>query len=437
MTWPVPRTRRGWAVWALAAVAVAVTVVLGIFTASTGEPWRWGRAVGAGVPMAMEGLSSSSTQVARGAYLARVGNCMGCHTVQGSAPYAGGRSIETPFGQVRAPNLTPDDATGLGRWSADEFWTALHEGRSRDGRLLYPAFPYTSYTSMVREDADALWAYLRTVEPVHQPNLPHALKYPYSTQWALAGWRALFFRPGEWRPDLARPPEWNRGAYLVQSLGHCAACHTPRNALGGSKSRAAWAGGMLDGQGWYAPALNDPAQAGLQDWPVEDIVALLRVGTTPRAAVSGPMAEVVVRSTQYLDDADARAVAVYLQSLPLQRAEPEQAAPAVQTTLQRGQGLYTRHCAQCHGDGGEGVAGAMPPLAGNRAVVLQPPVNVIRTILHGGYLPATAGNPRPHGMPPFLHVLSDEEIADVATFIRNAWGNTAPSVGTIDVYRAR
>lgn len=433
MTRLVPRTRRGWRVLSMA----LVSVVVGAFIAFA---WQFGalsRAPRLDVPAAAGGPSSSAAQVARGAYLARVGNCMGCHTVQGGAPYAGGRGIATPFGLVRASNLTPDDATGLGLWSADDFWTALHEGRSRDGRLLYPAFPYTSYTSMAREDSDALWAYLRTVAPVHQSNLPHALRYPYSTQWALAGWRSLFFRPGEWRPDAAGPPEWNRGAYLVQTLGHCAACHTPRNALGGSKDRSAWMGGMLEGEGWYAPALSDPAQAGLQEWAVEDIVTLLRVGVTGKAAVSGPMAEVVMRSTQYLDDADARAVAVYLQSLPLHHPGREPAAAPGAQTLQRGQALYARHCAQCHGDGGEGVAGALPALAGNRAVVLQSPVNVIRTILHGGYLPATAGNPRPHGMPPFLHVLSDEEIADVATFVRNAWGNAAPTVGTIDVYRAR
>ncbi|MCM2345448.1 MAG: cytochrome c [Acidovorax soli] len=412
-----------------------------------------------------ETLQSTPERVARGAYLARAGNCMACHTVQGGAPYAGGRGIDTPFGVIHTSNLTPDKATGIGHWSAAEFWRALHNGRSKDGRLLYPAFPYTSYTQVTREDSDAIYAYLQSLPAVEQANRPHALRFPYNTQAALGVWRALFFTAGPpqgkkaatsggsdprsggaWGPSLVpgAPPhestqsaEYNRGAYLVNGLGHCAACHTPRNALGASSQAQAFSGGLIPVQNWYAPALNAAAEAGVAQWPVEDVVALLKTGVAPQGSVTGPMAEVVFRSTQYLSDADAQAIAVYLRALPQQAPTAAAVARPSAATLARGGKVYEQHCAQCHGDRGEGQPGAFPALAGNRAVVLQDPTNLVRVVLQGGYLPATAGNPRPHGMPPFMQVLGDEDVAAVSTFVRNAWGNQAGAVGTIGVYRAR
>lgn len=375
--------------------------------------------------------------VARGAYLARVGNCAGCHTAQGGAAYAGGRGIATPFGTVYAGNLTPDATTGIGAWSSAEFWRALHHGRSRDGRLLYPAFPYTSYTQVSREDSDALYTYLRSLPPVQQSNPAHALRFPYNTQAALAVWRALFFAPGQPVVHAARSADWNRGAYLVNGLGHCASCHTPRNALGSERVAQALGGGTLAGQGWYAPALDRPDEAGVAQWPLPDVVALLQTGVAPQGSVIGPMAEVVFRSTQHLNDADARAIAVYLQALPQRRPAAAPVATPAATALQRGAKVYERHCAQCHGDQGQGELGAFSALAGNRAVLLADTTNLLRVVLQGGYLPATAGNPRPHGMPPFRQVLADEEVAAVLSFVRNAWGNQAPAVDTIDAYRAR
>ncbi|MDD2547719.1 MAG: cytochrome c, partial [Burkholderiaceae bacterium] len=295
----------------LVALAAAAVVVLNL----RGEE---------ALPASPVAVSSDPGQVARGEYLARVGNCMACHTVQGGAPLAGGRGIETPFGVVHSSNLTPDAATGIGRWSSAEFWRALHHGRSKDGRLLYPAFPYPNYTQVTREDSDAIYASLQQQTPVAHPNRPHALRFPYTPQAPLAVWRALFFRPGPPVAEPAQSAEWNRGAYLVQGLGHCAACHTPRNALGGPREAQAFGGGLIPVQNWYAPALNDAREAGVKHWPVEDVVALLKTGLAPQGSVLGPMAEVVFRSTQYLSDADARAMAVYLQALP----PPERALPA-------------------------------------------------------------------------------------------------------------
>ena len=378
-------------------------------------------------------------QVARGAYLARAGNCMACHTERGGAPYAGGRAIETPFGLVYAGNLTPDPETGLGNWSADAFWRALHNGRSRGGRLLYPAFPYTSYTQVRREDADALFAYLRSLPPVRRPNTAHALRWPYRSQAALAVWRALFFSPGSFQPDPQQSAEWNRGAYLVRGLGHCAACHAARNVLGASDEGPDLAGGLIPMQNWYAPSLSAAGEAGVADWPNAEIVQLLKTGVAPRGSATGPMAEVVLHSTQHLAEADLHAVAAFLKALPQAPAEPAQRVlpPVSAERAARGARLYEQHCAQCHGERGQGVAGTYPPLAGNRAVRLANSANLAQIVLNGGFAPATTGNPRPYGMPPFVLQFDNRDVADVLTHIRSSWGNEAGEVSELDVNRVR
>ncbi|RYY61938.1 MAG: c-type cytochrome, partial [Comamonadaceae bacterium] len=373
-------------------------------------------------------------QVARGAYLARAGNCMLCHTERGGAAYAGGRPMETPFGTVYASNLTPDAQAGIGAWSAAQFRRALHEGRSRDGRLLYPVFPYTHTTRVTGADADALFDYLRSLPPVNKPNRQHRLRWPYNTQAALAVWRTLYFRPEKFVADPARTPEWNRGAYLVQGLGHCGACHTARNALGGSEGMDL-SGGLIPMQNWYAPSLAADNEAGVAGWSLEDITQLLSTGTSRRGAVLGPMAEVVLHSTQYLEPGDVRAMAVYLQGLPPAPTDtdPRELPRAGAATLDRGGRLYERHCASCHGEQGQGVPGAYPPLAGNRAVTMPSTANLVQVVLHGGFPPATRGNPRPFGMPPFATTLSDADVAAVVTYIRAGWNNRAAPVSELEV----
>lgn len=379
---------------------------------------------------------ASAAQVERGAYLARAGNCLGCHTTTGGPPFAGGRRIETPFGAVVAPNITPHE-TGIGSWSADEFWRALHHGRSRNGRLLYPAFPYPSFTYVSREDADALHAFLRSVAPVDRANDPHALRFPYGTQAALAVWRALYFRPGEFRGEPARGAEWNRGKYLVQGLGHCAACHSGRDFLGGTSLNREFAGGPMPDASWYAPSLASPREAGVQHWARPDIVALLRNGVSGQATVSGPMADVVFTSTQYLSESDLDAMARYLASIGVAEKAPPRVERAGGDSMARGARLYEQHCADCHGAQGQGVPDIYPALAGNRAVTLASPNNVVQMVRLGGFAPSTRGNPRPFGMPPYGHVLNDDEIAAVATFIRQSWGNLAGPVSALDVLRVR
>ncbi|HSV70903.1 MAG TPA: cytochrome c [Methylibium sp.] len=376
--------------------------------------------------------SVDAAQIERGAYLARAGHCAGCHTERGGAAYAGGRGITTPFGIVYASNLTPDDATGLGRWTAAEFRRALQHGRSRDGRLLYPAFPYTSTTRVSDTDADAILAFLRSLPPVVQPNRAHALRFPYDSQAALAVWRALYFRPGRFEPDAAQPAAWNRGAYLVEGLGHCGACHAARNAFGASDEGLG--GGLIPVQNWYAPALDDAQEAGVADWPAADIVALLKTGRAPRASTLGPMAEVVLGSTRHLSEADLQAVALYLQRLP---PSPSRRAAATAKSTPRGAKLYETHCAACHGERGEGAPGIYPALAGQRAVTLDPAANLVRVVLEGGFAPATAEHPRPYGMPPFATLLDDRDVAAVLDHVRASWGNAGSAVSPLDVLRWR
>jgi hypothetical protein len=387
--------------------------------------------------------------LAKGEYLIQAGNCIACHTARGGAPMAGGRGIETPFGSVYSSNLTPDPETGIGQWNAAHFWRALHHGRSRDGHLLTPAFPYNHTTLISRADTDAMFAWLQSQPPIHQKPPGHTLQWPLGTQPALAVWRSLYFKAGLYDSQKTQSAEWNRGAYLVQGLGHCAACHSARNALGASGAVDELSGGKMPVVNWNAPSLVDNAQTGLGQASLEEIQTLLRTGQAGSHHTSGPMAEVVRFSTQYLSAPDLRAMAVYLKSrvqshtfasetpTPAQGNKPS-AAPAVRPeTASRGAAIYDKQCAQCHGDQGHGEPGAYPALAGHRAVLQKDTTNLVQTLLYGGYPPATAGNPRPYGMPPFILTLDDKDIAAVLTHVRTQWGNRAPEVTPLEVNRIR
>jgi mono/diheme cytochrome c family protein len=421
--------------WAVAVLLLATAAVVG------GVVWLNVRGEeDTGQPTASAEIDAPDA-VERGAYLARAGNCAGCHTARGGPPYAGGRGIDTPFGTVYASNLTPDAATGLGGWTASDFWRALHHGRSKDGRLLYPAFPYPNYTQVTRADADAIFAFLRSQPAVAQANRPQALRFPYNTQAALAIWRAAFYKPGVFEADAHQSAEWNRGAYLVRGLGHCEACHAPRNSLGATSGSAELSGGIIAAQRWYAPSLAAASEAGVADWEPHEIVALLKTGRVARASglvtVMGPMADVVYRSTQHLSDGDLQAIATFLKQLPQTAAASQAATAADAAVLDRGAVVYKDRCSACHGKQGQGAAPAYPPLAGDRAVTMASPANLVRVVVSGGYLPATAGNPRPYGMPPFGQELPDADIAAVTTFVRQSWGNRAGAVSALDVLRGR
>ncbi len=397
------------------------------------------------LPAGAEKLAATTVQIERGEYLARIGNCAGCHTARGGEPYAGGRPVDTPFGAVYAGNLTPDRATGIGDWSGADFYRALHEGRSRDGRMLYPAFPYPNFTQVTREDSDAIFAYLRQrVQPVHQVNTAHALSFPYDSSLALATWRLLYFKPADNKADDKQSADaaWQRGAYLVQGLAHCGACHSTRNALGAPLAGHAYDGAMMPLNDWYAPSLTARDETSVADWPLDDIARWLQSGTSSRGSAFGPMAEVVFQSTQYLNADDATAMATYLKALPVTRgvafkASASPVASGKGVAADRGAQLYREHCAACHGKEGEGKAGAYPALVGNRTVLMGNTANLFRVALSGGFAAATAGNPRPHGMPPFYHLLGDDELIALLNHVRGAWGNNAAALTSLDLIHYR
>jgi mono/diheme cytochrome c family protein len=373
-----------------------------------------------------------ASQVQQGEYLARAGDCIACHTAPTGRPFAGGRAMPTPFGTLYSTNITPDPETGIGKWNADQFYRLMHDGRALDGGLIYPAMPFASYTKVTRADNDAIFAYLKTVAPVRQANRPNDLRFPFNNRSLIIGWRTLFFTEGEYKPDPHESAEWNRGAYLVEGLGHCGMCHTPINALGGSSEAQAFEGGLIPMQNWYAPSLTSNREAGLGEWSIEDIVDLLKTGKSRRGIVYGPMAEVVYNSLQFLSDADTRAMAVYLKSLGQGNPPP----PAT-TTAQKAEGsllltlgktIYDARCATCHGPNGLGKPPDYPPLAQNQSIEMSSAVNAIRVVLNGGYPPDTAGNPRPYGMPPFAQALTDDQVAAVVSYIRTAWGNRGAPV---------
>jgi mono/diheme cytochrome c family protein len=395
---------------------------------------------GAWQATAQDQAQPSADIVKKGEYLARAGDCVACHTAPEGKLFAGGRAMPTPFGTLYTSNITPDTETGIGKWTADDFYRTMHNGRFPDGGLIYPAMPFASYTKVTRADSDAIFAYLKTITPIRQPNREHELDFPYNNRSLILGWRTLYFSEGEYQPDPKQSAEWNRGAYLVEGLGHCGMCHTPINALGGSSESEAFKGGLIPMQDWYAPSLTSNKEAGLGDWSIEEISDLLQKGISNHGVVYGPMAEVVYDSLQYMTDADVRAMAVYLKSIAQDTPAPARSSlPSEETSLliSLGKSVYDRQCTSCHGANGEGKPPHYPPLAGNQSIQMESAVNPIRMVLNGGYPPGTFKNPMPHGMPPFSMSLSDDEVAAVVSYIRTAWGNKGTPVSASDANKLR
>ena len=387
-----------------------------------------------------------ATQISQGQTLLNLGNCLACHTERGQPLGAGGRAFETPFGSVYSSNLTPHMAQGLGTWQADDFWRALHYGKSKDGRLLTPVFPYKHTTLITRDDSDAMFAALKTLQPETTqkpiPKVSESLAWPYNSAVAIAIWRSLFFSSGTYKPQDSKSNEWNRGAYLAQGLGHCAACHSPRNAWGASGEINDFSGGLMPLVNWYAPSLMSAQETGLAQQSISEIVLLLKSGQNATAVASGPMAEVVQHSMQHWPEADLLALATYLK----EQAQTNSVSditnkPSITKSpgnfLNLGAKIYEQHCEQCHQAQGQGVTHAYPALAQNRAVLLSDPTNLVQAVLYGGYPAATTFNPRPFGMPPFVLTLEDREIAAVLTHLRSQWGNQAAEVTPLQVNRIR
>jgi mono/diheme cytochrome c family protein len=376
------------------------------------------------------------SQMERGHYLTTVGDCAACHTLPGSGhDFAGGRAIETPFGELIAPNITPDPQTGIGAWTNQEFIDALTKGTGRNGTHLYPAMPYTNYTKVTRDDVLAIRAYLNTVPAVRNAVKSNQLPFPLSIRWSMIVWDKLFFTPGTFHPAANKSAEYNRGAYLAEGLGHCGACHTPKNFLGADKTSELLQGYSL--QGWFAPNITNDKRRGLGDWSVDEIATYLKTGHSRTSAATGPMSETLNLSTSHMSDADLKAIATYLKDQNTHDQNPSVAATAAQTTMKVGANIYADECSGCHGANGKGAAGLFPALDRSSVVQQTDPTTLMHVVLRGALSVGTDKAPTAPAMPEFGWLLNDEQVADVLTYIRNSWGNAASSVSASEVSKAR
>ena len=368
--------------------------------------------------------------IERGRYLATAGDCIACHTSPNGKPFTGGLPIETPFGTLVSPNITPDRETGIGNWSDEDFIRAMHEGIGRHGQYLYPAFPYPSFTRVTRDDVLAIKAYLGTLDPVVNSVVSNQLSFPFNIRTSLLAWNALNFTPGEFKPDPGRSAEWNRGAYLVEGLGHCTACHTAKTLTGGDDATKRYGGGVI--QTWLAPALTNDPRVGLGRWSADDIVAYLKTGHSKFGAASGPMAEVVSDSTSRMTVEDLHAMAIYLKG---DRTDAISTVPAPARSnrgedlnFAAGKNMYRASCSACHGMDGSGVPSMFPALAGSPAVQSDDATTLIRVVLQGVRSVSTPSAPTGPGMPSYNYKYSDAEVAQILNYIRSDWGNSAPVV---------
>jgi mono/diheme cytochrome c family protein len=397
----------------------------------------------AGIAIALSAVGSAKagdsdpqefSQIERGRYLAVLSDCTSCHTVPGSnQPFAGGRAIETPFGNIVAPNITPDPETGIGSWSDDAFDAAVRHGLRRNGSRLYPAMPYTAYTKMSRDDVQAIRAYLNTLIPVRNAVAANTLPFPFNIRTSMRVWNALYFTQGDYKPDSKQSAEWNRGAYLVDGPGHCGACHTPKTFLGGDKTDRYLRGGYL--QGWSAPDITGDPRLGLGAWSTADLVAYLKSGHNRVTAATGPMAEVISLSTEHMTDPDLKAIATYLKSLSGNQDQP-QPLPKDNPAMVAGAAIFRDQCSACHGIDGKGVAELFPSIADSSMVKSDDPSTSIRIVLRGARSVGTAAQPTAPGMPSYGAQLDDAQIAAVLTYMRNNWGAAAP-VAAGDVAHVR
>ncbi|WP_321793784.1 cytochrome c [Burkholderia pyrrocinia] len=399
--------------------------------------------VDAGVP--------SAEQIRHGEYVARLGDCVACHSTPSGAPFAGGLEMATPMGAIFATNITPDKETGIGSYTLADFDRALRHGVARGGHRLYPAMPYPSYSKLSDGDVRALYAYfLHGVQPVREENKRSDIPWPLNMRWPLALWNGVFTEPGAYHAKVSADEQWNRGAYLVQGLGHCGSCHTPRGIGMNEKAldeRSALylAGAELDG--WYAPSLQGDVNTGLGRWNEDDVFRFLRTGRNVHSVVFGSMAEVFNNSTQYMTDDDLRAVAHYLKSLPGDPARdgaPWKYDAASNSQLAVDQRLkvpgaqtYMAKCSACHGVDGRGQGEWIPALAGAASSMASTNVSSVNVALNGSGRVVAGGVPDAYRMPPFRNQLSDQEIADVLTFVRTSWGNRGGAVNAEEVKHLR
>lgn len=418
---------------ARAFTGAALTAVCAITMLSAGQPgWAQGDTNLAN-KIAPE-TGQANPQIERGRYIATAADCVACHTAPGGKPFAGGLELKTPFGTLLSSNITADRNTGIGGWTQDQFEAALRKGMGRDGHL-YPAMPYTAYTKMSDADVADLWAYMRTVAPVANTVEENQLPFPFNIRGVLMVWNALFFTEGRFQPDAKASAQINRGAYLADALEHCGTCHTPKNFLGSDKGSHAYEGATL--QDWHAPDLTNNGHTGLGAWSDRDLVAYLKTGSNRFTVASGPMGEAIVNSTQHLRDDDLAALAAYFKSLKPRAVAQQAPLAASDSQMINGGKVFAANCIACHISSGKGVNGMITSFAGNPAIMADDPAGMAHVVIKGTQGTATDANPTGAGMPRFDWKLSDQQIADVLTYIRNSWGNAAPAVSEKNIRSAR
>jgi mono/diheme cytochrome c family protein len=374
--------------------------------------------------------------IADGKYLAAAGDCVACHTAVGGTPFAGGTVINTGFGKLVGPNLTPDQATGIGSWSDAQFVRAVKYGVGHNGEHLYPGMPYIYFNQVPTADILKIRAYLNTLKPVDNQITANQLPFPFNIRLLMIGWNMLFFpNTGDYQPNPSQSAEWNRGAYLVQSLGHCAACHTDKNFLGGDRTGQELQGYVVDNMN--APNLTNDPHTGIGLWSADDIATYLKTGRNDYADASGPMADVVTNSTSQISLADDKAIGVYLKSLSGSNAPAATPIASSDPAMIAGAAIYADECAACHTSGGTGLPGIFPALKNSPVVQADDAATITHIVLHGGQSVGTDAAPTASAMPAFGSILTNQQAADVLVYIRNAWGNAAPAVTADQVNKAR
>ena len=379
--------------------------------------------------------SADAALVSRGEYVARLSDCVACHSLPGKAPFAGGLEMATPLGAIHATNITADREHGIGAYSLADFDRAVRQGVAPGGRRLYPAMPYPSYAKLSDDDVRALYAFfMKGVQPAAEANIPGSIPWPLNLRWPIALWNGLFAPTSAYAQKPDQDPLWNRGAYIVQGPGHCGSCHTPRGLAFNEKAldesaTPFLAGALLDG--WYAPSLRQDHNTGLGRWSEGEIVQFLKTGRNRHAVVYGSMTEAFNNSTQFMSDDDLGAIARYLKALPgdpRRDGAPWQYQATAAAPDAPGAHTYATRCASCHGADGKGQAEWMPPLAGATSMLAAENASAINITLNGSQRIVAAGVPDAYRMPAFREQLSDREIAEVLSFVRSAWGNHGGAV---------
>ncbi|MDY7561218.1 cytochrome c [Pseudomonas sp. CCC3.2] len=388
--------------------------------------------------LAFSANAADSALISKGEYLTRAADCVACHVVPGGKPFAGGLGFKLPFGTLYSPNITPDKETGIGNWTDDEFVSALQQGVGKDGEHYYPAFPYTSYTLMPREDILAIKAYLFSLAPVHQPTQENDLSFPFNQRWGMFFWNMVFNANERFTPDAKQSAEWNRGAYLVQGPGHCGECHSPRNLFQAVSSSHSLAGNLLGN--WQAYNISSDVKRGIGAWPNEALISYMAQGYAPGyGGAGGPMADVVEHSLQYLSPADLKAIAVYLKSTTARAegvARPAIAikAASMDSSHGLGQKIFSDACSACHRLDGTGNQTPVATLSGLKTVNDPAGTNLVATLLSGHNPTKSSVDQK---MPDFARAYSDVELAAVSTYVLRRFGQNDAQIKPADVAKSR